>query len=255
MTDETAPTTTEAPSMGDVLEQMKAKVDETDDVPTPAPEPTPAPDDAPPSDPPAEPTPPSEPVYNVDDVRNMVRTALKRAQAQKDAEQFQRDMDALYEDNPAQYARVTRELAAVQKEREVLREDVAADYYGTVFNEFLAKYKPILVNLPPEKKAELNPENPKWQSDGQYLQALLSTVAEAEAEAKANARIEEYKKTQVANFNEVKDANDRAKNTVDLPPTSPTTSTKNIMEMGSREGLAFALKDVIGSKYLEDDSD
>lgn len=200
---------------------------------------------------------PQSPLYDINEVKRMVTSALERTRAGEDARKFQQELEELYDKDPAQYAHVVRQQAKLENEKRSMKEQVSTEYYTQLFQGIVPRYANLLQGLSPAEKAELNPDNPKYTSDADYLDALLSKIAEKKGEANAAAIISQNDETRNASLNEVITGNKRASETPNLPAsTSEKPARTSMLEMGSREGLVAALREVIGPRtFGDDDSD
>lgn len=206
---------------------------EVEDVPLPEPEPEPVVED---------------PKFSPQQVEQMVRAAITRAEKEREAAEFQRQMDELYEKDPASWARVERERKRLEEERLAARQDVATEYYKNIFGAILPKYGDIFQSMTMEEKRELHPDNPKYRSDDEYLQALLTKIAEKEAEMNFQAWVQDYQTNQQTVTEEAIRGEREAGNFPDLQPASPDESR------GGNVDLKTALREVVGiSNSFDDD--
>lgn len=228
---------------------------------------TPNPEDNTNEQPEAQPDPPVTPppdvpqeapaaTYTIDEVKQLVDTAIGRANMQREANALRSDLDRLYDEDPVEYAKARKRQDELEEEKAKLQGTVSTEYYTELFKGIAAEHGDTLRAMTPAEKAELDPANPKYTNDAMYLTALTSAIARKEADIQAGAKLAEWQRSNSANMQQVAEANSAAADIPNLPPANnPGVKPKNYLTMSSREGLADALKSVVGSSYTEDDSD
>ena len=213
----------------------------------PAPEPAPTPVEEP--TPVVEATPPTEPKYTPTQVKGLISAALQKASQHRETTELEKKMDTLYTDDPAKWAEVRKGSEDLLKERANLKQEVAEQYYEKVFGALLPKYRGLLSDLSPEEKQNLNPDNPKYQDDAEYLSVLLGTIAEKQGEINAKKIIEDGVMARAHEAASVVKAHEQTR----VPELEPATPTPSPTFTGGSH-MANALKEVVGAG-MDDDSD
>lgn len=209
-------------------------------------------------------TPPASPQEVEEEegfTREQVVQLVQQAVRAKEAVDTQREREAflerLYEEDPAKWAHEVRsEQQEQQRLDEIQRQtksQVEQEYYRNMFNEVLPAFAPLLSELTPEERSYLNPDNPIWKSDGQYMAALFTTLSNKQAE-KATAQ---FKKSDLdeaqAMLREAASANQNI--IPDLPSGSPTPEGISVLAQSARESLHDALISTVGASWSSDESD
>ena len=118
-----------------------------------------------------------------------------------------------------------------------------------MFGALLPQSRGLLSDLSPEEKANLNPDNPTYQDEAQYLSALLGTIAEKQGEINAKKIIEDGVMARAQQAASVVKAHEQTR----VPELEPATPTPSPTYTGGSH-MANALKEVIGAG-MDDDSD
>lgn len=195
--------------------------------------------------------------FNREQVVQLVQQALRAKEtidAQREREAF---LERLYEEDPAQWAREVKNAQEEEKRLEELqrqtRAQVEEEYYRGMFSEVLPVFQPLLAELTPEERAYLNPDNPVWKSDGQYMAALFTTLSNKQVQKETSM----YKKSEIdeaqAMLRDAANANQVS--VPDLPSGSPSSDGVNVLSVGARESLHDALVSTVGASWSSDDSD
>ena len=210
-----------------------------EEAPTPeeAPEPEPAVEEQ-----------PVVPQYSEAQVRSLIGAALKNASTNREKTEFEGKMEALYEDDPAQWARVRKAEEKLTTERATAKEEVSREYYEQVFGALLPQYRELLSNLSQAEKAELNPDNPKYQDDAQYLAALLTTIASKSGEQQAEAILRSQVMDKVEQAAGVVEGHERTG-----PPDLGGAEVSEPTTVYTGSPLAVALKETVGAGMEDDD--
>lgn len=206
---------------------------------------------------PAVETPQSPPV-DVEALQRLVKNAIREHDNAKEMQAEAARLEALYQEDPEEWARTVHERGELAKKEEEIREkarsEVSEEYYTGLFKEVLPQWRPYLEKLTDEEKRELDPYSPKWQSDAQYLLAVSEKVMEKRLEQELTA----------AGHVKAKETAEKGRRVVkgqkDAPPDVPGTGSEegayiSPLTKDPREGMAEALREVLGGRYDEDDSD
>jgi hypothetical protein len=189
---------------------------------------------------------PPEPTYDINEVRRMIDATIQEEETKKKIAQARAEMDKLFEDDPAEYARRRKAMDDLGNVRQQFEQQAKNEYYTNLFKDVMPQIAPVIEQMTPEEKAALNPDLPKWQSDGQYLAALMEAVSDKKAELKAQEVERKYKAgkaRQAANPDYVPD----------IPPG--TGPVDNVLTKDSRAYLLEALRETVGKSVDIDDSD
>ncbi len=235
--EEEKPPEEEAPTLADAV-----TAEPVEEVPKPEEAPEPEPEVEP------EVEQPVVPQYSEAQVRSLIGAALKNASSNREKTEFEVKMDSLYEDDPAQWARVRKAEEKLTAERATAKEEVSREYYEQVFGALLPQYRELLSNLSQAEKAELNPDNPKYQDDAQYLAALLTTIADKESDRKAEIILRTRVMDKVEQAAGVVKAHEQTG-----PPDLGGAAVEEPTVQYTGSPLAVALKEVVGAGALDDD--
>ena len=205
-------------------------------------------------------SPPSQVVeegFSREQVVQLVQQAIRAKETLDAGREREAFLDRLYQEDPAQWAHEVKNEQQEQRRLEELqrttRSQVEEEYYRGVFSEVLPAFQPLLSELTPEERSYLDPDNPIWKSDGQYMAALFTTLSNKQVERETA----KYKKGEaeegIAMLRDAANANQVV--APDLPSGSPSPEGISVLGLNARDTLRDALVSTVGASWESDDSD